>query len=117
MSERRRWDGHRLVWIALGLVLAVAVGFALSQYIGAVLFALFLYYATRPAYRRLNRHLDHPNIVASVTILLVVLPMLVIVAYAGSWRPGSWISSSPRATSKWSGRRSNRTCYRFTRVT
>ncbi|WP_049888125.1 MULTISPECIES: AI-2E family transporter [unclassified Natrinema] len=77
------WDGRRAVWAGLGLVVALAIGFALVSYLGTLLFAIFLYYATRPFYRRLDRHLDHPNVTATVTILLVVVPMVAVVCYAG----------------------------------
>ncbi|WP_247004621.1 AI-2E family transporter [Halosolutus gelatinilyticus] len=77
------WDAHRIIWIGLGLVVALAIGFALFSYLGTLLFAIFLYYATRPLYRRLDRHLNHPNVTATVTILLIVVPMVAVVCYAG----------------------------------
>lgn len=81
MCAFREWDGRRVVWAGLGLVIAAAIGLALFTYLGTLLFAIFLYYATRPLYRRLNRHIGHPNITASVTILLVIIPMVVVVYY------------------------------------
>ncbi|MFO7925904.1 MAG: AI-2E family transporter [Halobacteriota archaeon] len=75
-------DGRRVLWTGLGLVVAVAIGLTLFRYIGSLLFAIFLYYAIRPVYRRLDRHLDHPDITVSVTILLVVVPMVIVVSYA-----------------------------------
>ncbi|WP_247729707.1 AI-2E family transporter [Halovivax limisalsi] len=83
MPQDSGWPDPRLVWIALGVVLAALVGLALYRYVGSVLFAIFLYYATRPVYERIERHLGHPNVTATVTILLVVLPMFAIVCYAG----------------------------------
>ncbi|WP_455449036.1 AI-2E family transporter [Natrinema thermotolerans] len=76
------WDGKRVAWVGLGLVLAALIGLALFRYIGPLLFAVFLYYATRPLYRRLDQYIDHPNVTATVTLLLVILPMLAVVAYA-----------------------------------
>ncbi|ADB60473.1 protein of unknown function UPF0118 [Haloterrigena turkmenica DSM 5511] len=83
MSALRGWDGRRAVWVGLGLLIALAIGFALYAYVGTVLFAIFLYYATRPFYRLLDRRLEHPNVTATVTILAVVVPMFVVVGYAG----------------------------------
>lgn len=83
MCAFNRWDGRRAVWTGLGLGIALAIGFALFSYLGTMLFALFLYYATRPLYRRLDRHMNHPNVTATVTILLIVLPMAAVVGYAG----------------------------------
>ncbi|ELY67754.1 AI-2E family transporter [Natrinema versiforme] len=76
------WDGKRVAWVVLGLVLAALIGLALFRYIGPLLFAVFLYYATRPLYRRIDRVIDHPNVTATATILFVILPMLAVVGYA-----------------------------------
>ncbi len=76
------WDGKRVAWVVLGLVLAALIGLALFRYIGSFLFAVFLYYATRPLYRRIDRVIDHPNVTATATILFVILPMLAVVVYA-----------------------------------
>ncbi|WP_226480275.1 AI-2E family transporter [Natrinema amylolyticum] len=76
------WDGKRVGWVVLGLVVAALIGLALFRYVGPFLFAIFLYYATRPLYRRLDRVIDHPNVTATATILFVILPMLAVVAYA-----------------------------------
>ncbi|GAB3664088.1 AI-2E family transporter [Halopiger thermotolerans] len=83
MCALRQWDGQRAVWAGLGLVIAAAIGYALYAYIGTLLFAIFLYYATRPLYRHLNRHIEHPNVTATITILLIVLPMAAIIVYTG----------------------------------
>ncbi|NUB91857.1 AI-2E family transporter [Haloterrigena sp. SYSU A121-1] len=83
MSALRGWDGRRAVWVALGLVIALAIGFALYAYVGTLLFAIFLYYATRPFYRALDRRLEHPNVTATVTITAVVLPLVAVAGYAG----------------------------------
>ncbi|QLG48773.1 AI-2E family transporter [Natrinema halophilum] len=77
------WDGKRFVWVVLGLVIAALIGLALFRYIGALLFAIFVYYATRPFYRWLDQYVDHPNVTATVTILFVILPMVAVIAYAG----------------------------------
>ncbi|PCR90398.1 AI-2E family transporter [Natrinema ejinorense] len=77
------WDGKRLLWVGVGLVIATLIGIALFRYVGTLLFAIFVYYATRPLYRQLDRVIDHPNVTATVTILFVVIPMAAVVAYAG----------------------------------
>ncbi|WP_254761686.1 AI-2E family transporter [Natrinema marinum] len=76
------WDGKRVVWVVLGVVLVALIGLALYRYFGAFLFAIFVYYATRPLYRHLERYVDHPNVTATATILFVIVPMLAVVAYA-----------------------------------
>ncbi|MFC6718020.1 AI-2E family transporter [Natrialbaceae archaeon GCM10025810] len=83
MCAFREWNGRRILWTLLGLVIALAIAVALARYIGTFLFAIFLYYATRPLQRLLERHVGHPNVATTATILLVILPMFAIVGYAG----------------------------------
>ncbi|WP_436926676.1 AI-2E family transporter [Halosimplex amylolyticum] len=70
------------VWILLGIAIGVVIVIGLTTYIGAFLFAIFLYFATRPLYHRLNAALDHPNLTVTLTVLAVVLPLLLVVGYA-----------------------------------
>jgi predicted PurR-regulated permease PerM len=78
------WDvaGGRAGWWLLGVVVFVIVASALLGLVGSLGFAVFLYYATRPAYRRLDRRFEHPDVTATVTLSLVGVPILVVVAYA-----------------------------------
>lgn len=68
-------------WLLLGLLLGGIVAVALYTYLGSFLFAVFLYYASRPLYRRINDRLDHPDLAVSLTLLIVVLPMAVVLVY------------------------------------
>jgi len=79
LSERGR---GRAIWLLLGVLIAVLIAWGLYTQIGTLLFALFLYYATRPLYRRLDSQLAHPNLTVTLTVLAVVLPMLLVVGYA-----------------------------------
>ena len=83
MGVFRGRDGKRLVWTILGLIIAALIGLALFRYVGTLLFAIFVYYATRPLYRWLDRYIDHPNVTTTITILFVIIPMVAIIGYAG----------------------------------
>ena len=72
----------RVGWGLLGVVLFGLVGFVLLRFIGTITFALFIYYSTRPLYRRLIRRFDHPDWVAMGTLLAFTLPMLAILGWA-----------------------------------
>jgi predicted PurR-regulated permease PerM len=73
-------------WWAFGLVLALVLIVALSDYLGWIVFGIFLYYVARPVSRRLHQRGLSSGTSAAVTLILVVLPfvsiLLVIVTLA-----------------------------------
>jgi Predicted permease len=69
-------------WVLIGLGLLMLVGYVVYTFIGTVVFGLFLYYATRPVYRRLRRVVRPSGLAAAVALLALALPALVIVAWA-----------------------------------
>jgi predicted PurR-regulated permease PerM len=72
----------RFVWWLLGLVLGAAVLFVAYSFVGTFVFGIFIYYATRPIYRQIRRGTNHPNVAAAVSLFALVLPALLLVAYA-----------------------------------
>jgi predicted PurR-regulated permease PerM len=76
-----RFDRARLTWALLGIALGSALVMVLRAFFGTLLFALFVYYAARPIYRRLNSSLDHPDLAATATLLVFALPALAVVSY------------------------------------
>jgi predicted PurR-regulated permease PerM len=66
-------------WLAAVLV-AVVVVWVLFSYVGTFILGLFLYYVTRPAYRRLRRYV-RPNVAAATSLLALAVPVLLLVAY------------------------------------
>lgn len=77
------WDPDRqqIGWGVLGIILGIILVLILYEFIGTLAFAIFVYYATRPIYQRLNDRLTHPDSAATLTILIVVGPMLLVLAY------------------------------------
>jgi predicted PurR-regulated permease PerM len=49
---------------------------------GSLVFAVWVYYATRRVYRRVAAAVGHPNVAATATVLLVLLPVLLVVGFA-----------------------------------
>jgi predicted PurR-regulated permease PerM len=72
----------RLGWWLLGLALAGALVFVVHAFVGTFVFGLFLYYATRPIYRRLRRRIRPPSLAAAVSLFALALPALLLVCYA-----------------------------------
>ncbi|MDS0284611.1 AI-2E family transporter [Haloarcula onubensis] len=71
------------VWGVAGLLIVASVAFVLYSFVGALVVGLFLYYALRPVSRRVERRLERPNVSAALTLLVVGIPMLAILSYAG----------------------------------
>ena len=76
-------DRTRVGWWAFVLALAAVAAFVAYSFIGMVVLGVFGYYATRPICRQLTRLTDSDTIAASATVLLVVVPILLLVAYTG----------------------------------
>ena len=72
----------RAVWWLVGLALAFAVLFVAYSFVGTFVFGAFIYYATRPIYRQIRRATDRPNVAAAISLFALVLPALLLVAYA-----------------------------------
>jgi len=76
--EEWRTVGWTVVVAALAIVLFVSV----RPVFGSLVFAVWVYYATRRVYRRVEAAVGHPNVAATATVLLVLLPVLLIVGFA-----------------------------------
>ncbi|NLV10511.1 AI-2E family transporter [Halomicrobium sp. HM KBTZ05] len=74
-------DWPRTAWVALGFVLAAALVFVAYRFVGTFVFGLFVYYATRRLYRRVRRRIDQSSVAAGVSLVGMVLPVLLLLAY------------------------------------
>ena len=74
----------RIAWWSLGLVLGGALIFVLHSFVGTFVFGLFLYYATRPIYRRIRTRIRPPSLAAAIALFVLALPALALVAYTGA---------------------------------
>ncbi|MFC7155099.1 AI-2E family transporter [Halomarina halobia] len=74
-------DTRAAVLWAMGGAITAAVAYAVLQFLGSLVFALFAYYASRPIYRRLSAATDHPDLAVTATVLLFTLPVLAVVGY------------------------------------
>jgi predicted PurR-regulated permease PerM len=76
-------DRSRVGWLVVGVVLGGAVLAFLLAFIGTFVLGLFFYYAVRPLFRRLHDRIGSRDAAASVTLLAVVVPSAVFLAWAG----------------------------------
>jgi predicted PurR-regulated permease PerM len=75
-------DRSRALWWTFGTALALALAYVVYAFVGTVVFGVFLYYATRPVYRRIRRQVRQPTLAAAISLLALAAPALLLVAYA-----------------------------------
>ena len=74
-------DWPRTFWWGVGAVLLAAVTVVLYAFVGTFVFALFIYYATRPAYHRIRRRLGSRSLSAALALLVFAVPAVTLLAY------------------------------------
>ncbi|WP_254763711.1 AI-2E family transporter [Natrinema marinum] len=75
----RVWAARdRLGWWLLGAALLAVLGLVINHYLPWLVFGLFIYYVARPITRRLERRIASPTLVAALTLLLIVVPIVVM---------------------------------------
>ncbi|NEU55995.1 AI-2E family transporter [Halorussus sp. MSC15.2] len=75
------FDRERLAWWLVAVGLALALGYIVASFLGTFLLGLFVYYATRPMYRRLLDRLHQPTLTAITALFGLALPGLVLLGY------------------------------------
>ena len=81
MSTTWPADRSRLAWWVVAAALAATLGYVVHAYLGTFVFGVFIYYATRPVYRRLKRRIKPPSLAAAVSLLALALPAILLLAY------------------------------------
>jgi predicted PurR-regulated permease PerM len=74
-------DQSRAFWFGVALVLAGVLVFVLHAFVGTFVLGLFLYYAARPIYVRLQERVRPPSLAAAVALFLLVLPVILLFWY------------------------------------
>jgi predicted PurR-regulated permease PerM len=77
-------DRSRAFWVAVALALVGVLGFVLYAFVGTFVLGLFLYYASRPIYRRLRQRIHPPTLAAAVALFALVLPVLILFWYTAA---------------------------------
>jgi len=81
MSRALAEDRSRLTWWILGGLLAAVLIYIVSAYVGTFVFGVFIYYATRPVYRRLKRRVQPSSLAAGISLFVLALPALLLLIY------------------------------------
>lgn len=77
-------DRSRTTWWVFGVAIAGGIGYFLLSFIGTIVFGLFIYYASRPLNRQLQRRLPSPSLAAALSLLALSIPTLLLLAYTFS---------------------------------
>jgi len=77
----RDYDRARAGWWAGGALLALALLFVVYRFLGTFVFGVFIYYATRPVYRRLKKRVRPPSLAAAISLFTLALPALLLLVY------------------------------------
>jgi predicted PurR-regulated permease PerM len=72
----------RVGWWVFGLALGAALTYVVYSFVGTFVFGLFIYYATRPIYRRIRQRVYPPSLAAAIALFALALPALLLVFYA-----------------------------------
>lgn len=75
-------DRSRVLWWSFGTGLALALAYVVYAFVGTVVFGIFLYYATRPVYRRIRRRVSRSTVAAGISLFALAGPALLLVSYA-----------------------------------
>jgi len=74
-------DRSRLAWYAVGALLFGILALISYTFVGTLVFSLFVYYSTRPIYKRIRGRIPQASVAAAVSLLALVLPVLILFAY------------------------------------
>jgi predicted PurR-regulated permease PerM len=73
-------DRKRFAWWTFTLLVAGILAFVLWSFVGTVVLGVFIYYGTRPLYRRLRTEFSSDH-AADLTLLIVLVPVFALVGY------------------------------------
>lgn len=76
-------DRSRLGWWLFVAFLTIVAAFIAAEFVGILVLGVFGYYATRPINDRIGSVVDSDDVAAWTTVLVVLVPLLVLVIYAG----------------------------------
>lgn len=81
MLSGLEFERSRLLWWTITAVLAGILLLLLHSFIGTFVFAVFVYYAARPLFRRLRVKIESRGLAAAVTLFAFELPFLAVTGY------------------------------------
>jgi predicted PurR-regulated permease PerM len=68
-------------WFLLGIALVALLLWIMRPFLDVFVYAIFLYYITRPIKRRVSRYIRNNSLAATVSLLVLGLPLVLIISY------------------------------------
>lgn len=81
ISIDTEFDRSRFAWWLVVAVLGALVAYVLHSFAGVFLLGLFVYYATRPIYRRIATRTSSRTLTAAGALVAIALPVLLLMSY------------------------------------
>jgi predicted PurR-regulated permease PerM len=78
-------------WLIMGAILIFLLAWIAWPFLNVIVYAIFLYYITRPIKRRLKPYIKNESLLVLVCLVLLVLPLVLIMGYY-------FLSQSTRST-------------------
>lgn len=75
------WEIHDLKWLLIGALILLGLLWMALPFVSPIVFALFLYYITRPIKRRIQPYVKNESLQALLCLLLITLPLFAILCY------------------------------------
>ncbi|MFH1722149.1 MAG: AI-2E family transporter [Candidatus Altiarchaeota archaeon] len=79
-----QWFTKNLHWTLFGLLLLYLIFLMVYPYLDVFVYALFIYYVTRPIYLQLKRECNHDSLSAFIAVFMFILPVILLVIYTFS---------------------------------
>jgi predicted PurR-regulated permease PerM len=68
-------------WLIFGVALLLLLLWIMRPFLDVFVYAIFLYYITRPIKRRLSKYIKNDSLVVAVSLWLLALPIILVITY------------------------------------
>ncbi|OPY28406.1 MAG: hypothetical protein A4E28_01578 [Methanocella sp. PtaU1.Bin125] len=72
---------YKAKWLILGIALVLLLLWIMRPFLDVFVYAIFLYYITRPIKRRILKYIHNNSLAATISLLVLGLPLVLIISY------------------------------------
>jgi len=74
-------DGRLYIYL-LGFLLFIVTASVMLRFVDVLVYAVFLYYITKPVKKRIEKRIKSPDLVITVSLIVLVLPVILLALYS-----------------------------------